>query len=285
MKIEKTMKTKKITLTSVAVALAALAIILTSVFLPKIKVRAATGNEEKPSKVEQTIGQIESLEAEYQKSFDEHAELWEKYFAELQKLDELPDDFDEKAFIGGLTTLTEDEKETLLKNVDALDELDAKLDKLYDELFDKDEDILYNDCEDGVCDFAERDDKYFADGECADGECCDGDLAFIEDDENFFGDNFEKACDEAEQTNDMVQSLRKEFDEVMDAHAELWDKVFASYDELDENFDYANFDEEKYISELAVLTAEEKETLLKDLAKLDEIASKLSELCGANCGK
>lgn len=281
MKIEKTMKTKKITLTSVAVALAALAIILTSVFLPKIKVaRAATGNEEKPSKVEQTIGQIESLEAEYQKSFDEHAELWEKYFAELQKLDELPDDFDEKAFIGGLTSLTDDEKAALLKNIDALDALDEKLDKLYDELFDKDEDVLYTDCEDGVCDFAEYDDEYFADGDC--GDC---DLPFIEDDENFFADNFEKACDEAEQANDLVQSLRKEFDEIMAAHADVWDKVYASYDELDENFDYASFDEVKYIAGLDVLTAEEKDTLLKDLAKLDEISAKLAELCGANCGR
>lgn len=286
MKTEKTMKVKKITLVSLIVAIVASAITLMSVFLPKHKIaQAATDKDAKNTQAEQTISQIESLEAEYQKSFDEHATLWEKYFAELQKLDELPNDFDEKAFIGGLTTLTEDEKETLLKNVDALDELDAKLDKLYGELFDKDEDILYNDCEDGACDFAERDDKYFADGECGDGECGDGDLVFIEDDENYFGDNFEKACDEAEQTNDMIQSLRKEFDEVMDAHAELWDKVFASYDELDENFDYANFDEGKYISELAVLTAEEKETLLKDLAKLDEIASKISELCGANCGK
>lgn len=280
MKIEKTMKTKKITLTSVAVALAALAIILTSVFLPKIKVRAATGNEEKPSKVEQTIGQIESLEAEYQKSFDEHAELWEKYFAELQKLDELLDDFDEKAFIGGLTSLTDDEKAALLKNIDALDALDEKLDKLYDELFDKDEDVLYTDCEDGVCDFAEYDEKYFADGDC--GDC---DLPFIEDDENFFADNFEKACDEAEQANDLVQSLRKEFDEIMAAHADVWDKVYASYDELDENFDYASFDEAKYIAGLDVLTAEEKDTLLKDLAKLDEISAKLAELCGANCGR
>ena len=280
MKTEKTMKLKKITFVSVIVAIAVAAVMLVSMFWPKAVAQAAAEKDAKNSQVEQTIMQIEILEAEYQRSFDENVELWEKYFAELQKLDELPDDFTEKEFIGGLTTLTDDEKTALLKNVETLDELDAKLNKLFDELFDKDEDVLYKDCEEGICDFAEKDDKYFADIGC--GDC---DMPFIENDENFFGENFGKACEEAELENSKIQELKKEFDELMEARAELWDKVYASYDELDENFDYANFDEAKYIAELTVLTAEEKEILLKDLATLNEISQKLYGICGANCGR
>lgn len=280
MKTEKTMKLKKITFVSVIVAIAVAAVMLVSMFWPKAVAQAAAEKDAKNSQVEQTIMQIEILEAEYQRSFDENAELWEKYFAELQKLDELPDDFTEKEFIGGLTTLTDDEKTALLKNVETLDELDAKLNKLFEELFDKDEDVLYKDCEEGICDFAEKDDKYFADNGC--GDC---DMPFIENDENFFGENFGKACEEAELENSKIQELKKEFDELMEARAELWDKVYASYDELDENFDYANFDEAKYIAELTVLTAEEKEILLKDLATLNEISQKLYGICGANCGR
>ena len=280
MKTEKTMKLKKITFVSVIVAIAVATVMLVSMFWPKAVAQAATDKDANNSQIEQTIMQIEILEAKYQQSFDENAELWEKYFAELQKLDELPDDFTEKEFIGGLTTLTDDEKTALLKSVEALDELDAKLNKLFDELFDKDEDVLYKDCEEGICDFAEKDDKYFADNGC--GDC---DMPFIENDENFFGENFGKACEEAELENSKIQELKKEFDELTEARAELWDKVYASYDELDENFDYANFDEAKYIAELTVLTAEEKEVLLKDLAKLNEISQKLYGICGANCGR
>ena len=280
MKNEKTMKLKKITFVSVIVAIAVATVMLVSMFWPKAVAQAAADKDANNSQIEQTIMRIEILEAKYQQSFDENAELWEKYFAELQKLDELPDDFTEKEFIGGLTTLTDDEKTALLKSVEALDELDAKLNKLFDELFDKDEDVLYKDCEEGICDFAEKDDKYFADNGC--GDC---DMPFIENDENFFGENFGKACEEAELENSKIQELKKEFDELTEARAELWDKVYASYDELDENFDYANFDEAKYIAELTVLTAEEKEILLKDLATLNEISQKLYGICGANCGR
>lgn len=201
MKAEKTMKLKKITFVSVIVAIAVATVMLVSMFWPKAVAQAATDKDANNSQIEQTIMQIEILEAKYQQSFDENAELWEKYFAELQKLDELPDDFTEKEFIGGLMTLTDDEKTTLLKNVETLDELDAKLNKLFEELFDKDEDVLYKDCEEGICDFAEKDDKYFADNGC--GDC---DMPFIENDENFFGENFGKACEEAELENSKIQS-------------------------------------------------------------------------------
>ena len=134
------------------------------------------GNEKNTAEIERTISQIESLEAEYQKSFDENAALWEKYFAEFQKLDEIPENFDERAFIKELKTLTDDEKTALLKNVDALDALDEKLDKLYDELYDKDDDVLYNDCKDGSCDFPGN-------------GCGEYDVLFIECDENCFAEN------------------------------------------------------------------------------------------------
>ena len=108
------MKAKKITLLSAVVAIAAVAITLTAVLLPKYKVtKASTGNEKNTAEIERTISQIESLEAEYQKSFDENAALWEKYFAEFQKLDEIPENFDERAFIKELKTLTDDEKTAL----------------------------------------------------------------------------------------------------------------------------------------------------------------------------
>ena len=272
MKTEKTMKAKKITFVSIAVIIAIVAITLMAVFIPKHTIASAsTGKDGATSQVDKIMTQIDSLEEEYQKAFDGNAELWEKYFAEFQKMDEIPNDFDEKTFINGLTTLTADEKVALIKNVELLDELDAKLEKLYGELFDIDEDTLYGDCAGGNCGAS--------DGSCG------GELLFNECDENFFGDDFGKLCDEAEQMNDQVQALRKEFDDVMNARAELWDKVYASYDELDENFDYANFDEANYIKGLSVLSADEKDALLKDIAKLDEISEKLISLCGANCGK
>ena len=281
MKNEKSIKTTRTTLTIIAIAIAVTVIALTTALLPnRATAQAAADKNAKSSQIEQTINQIDVLEAEYQKLFDERADLWEKYFAELQKLDELPDDFDEKAFIDGLETLTADEKASLLNKVTALDELDAKLEKLYDELFDKDEDVLYNGCKDDCCDFAETDADYFADNGSDD---CD--ISFVETDENFFGENFTKACEEAELENDNIQALKKEFDELVELRAELWDKVYASYDELPDDFDYADFDEAKHIENLTVLTAEEKEILLGDLVKLNEISQKLYGICGANCGR
>lgn len=74
-----------------------------------------------------------------------------------------------------------------------------------------------------------------------------------------------------------------EYDEIVNSRAELWDKVYASYDLLDETFDYANFDEVTYIIGLETLTEEEKAILLEDITKLNEIAAKLYEACGPNC--
>lgn len=280
MKTEKALKTKKITFTAVSVAAVILAIALITVFAPKQTIaRATTEKGAEVTKAEQTMREIEKAEEEYQKSFDENIGLWERYFSELQKSEELPENFDEKAYIAELKTFSEEEKSTLIKSVETLDELDAKLEKLYEELFGADEDVLYGYREEGTCDFAEKDEEYFAD------ENCGGCTPMIETDENFFGDEFSKACEKAEAENDKIQALKKEFDELLSARAELWDKVYASYEELDETFDYANFDEAKYIAGLSVLTAEEKEVLLKDLAKLNEISEQLYSICGFNCGR
>ena len=78
MKTEKTMKVKSITMVSIVVAIAVAAITLLSVFLPKHMTAQAATKDIKPSQAEQVIGQIDSLQEEYQKSFDEHAELSEK---------------------------------------------------------------------------------------------------------------------------------------------------------------------------------------------------------------
>lgn len=105
MKTDKSMKIK-ITAVAVLTALAIAAITLLAVFLPKRIANAANDKSETTTQVSQALSQIESLENQYQRAFDDNAELWEKYFAELLKLDELPDNFDEKAFIENLSVLT-----------------------------------------------------------------------------------------------------------------------------------------------------------------------------------
>ena len=72
MKTEKTMKLKKITFVSVIVAIAVATVMLVSMFWLKAVARAATDKDANNSQVEQTIMQIEILEAEYQRSFDEN---------------------------------------------------------------------------------------------------------------------------------------------------------------------------------------------------------------------
>ena len=89
--------------------------------------------------------QIEAVEEKSDAIFQRNAALWEK-------LDEicnaLPDDydftnFDEAAFIRGMTTLTEAEKETLLNDIKELNELDAQMEKLYGQLRECDKMPLY----------------------------------------------------------------------------------------------------------------------------------------------
>lgn len=266
MKTERSNKTKRMLLISVAAVLVIAAITLLSVCLPMHKgTPAVTDQSTNNAPAERSNLLTNNLKAEFQQSFEKNASLL--------KLNELPDNLAGEEFAGGLPAFTDGDKAALLKNAEILDESGEKFPN-------NEDDVWGNDCEDGSCDFAERDDKYFADSGCGDCE-----IPFIENDENFFAENFGKACEDAELENDRIQELKREFDELLEARAELWEKVYASYDDLDENFDYANFDEVKYISELTVLTAEEKEVLLKDLARLNEISQKLYGICGANCGR
>ena len=89
--------------------------------------------------------QIEAVEEKSDAIFQRNAALWEK-------LDEicnaLPDDydftdFDEAAFIRSTNALTEAEKETLLADIKELNELDAQMEALYDQLPDCDNMPLY----------------------------------------------------------------------------------------------------------------------------------------------
>ncbi len=217
---------------------------------------------------------IEALEKEYREVFDEHADLWEKYLSALNESEEaFGEDFDEKAFILGLTTLTDEEKAVLTAQTDKLNELDKELEKLYDELSDTDFEAY--DCKCGEC----GDEDY----DCDEGEC--GTFILTEEEEERTYQSFYDDCLKAEARHDEIQALLREYDEILDGRKELWDKVYASYDLIGENFDYESFDEAAYVKELEILSEDEKAILLADMARLDEIAAKLDELCGANCGR
>ena len=80
--------------------------------------------------------QIEALEEKSDAAFQRNEALWDKVD---EACNALPDDydfenFDEAAFIRGMTALTEAEKETLLNDIKELNELDAQMEKLYGQL-------------------------------------------------------------------------------------------------------------------------------------------------------
>ena len=80
--------------------------------------------------------QIEALEEKSDAVFQRNEALWDKVD---EACNALPDDydfenFDEAAFIRGMTALTEAEKETLLNDIKELNELDAQMEKLYGQL-------------------------------------------------------------------------------------------------------------------------------------------------------
>ncbi|MEI3127873.1 MAG: hypothetical protein V8T09_01220 [Oscillospiraceae bacterium] len=80
--------------------------------------------------------QIEALEEKSDAVFQRNEALWDKVD---EACNALPDDydfenFDEAAFIRGMTALTEAEKETLLNDIKELNELDAQMEKLYRQL-------------------------------------------------------------------------------------------------------------------------------------------------------
>ena len=89
--------------------------------------------------------QIEALEEKSDAVFQRNEALWDKVD---DACNALPDDydfenFDEAAFIRGMTTLTEAEKETLLNDIKELNELDAQMEALYAQLPDCDNMPLY----------------------------------------------------------------------------------------------------------------------------------------------
>ena len=93
------------------------------------------------------LDEIDTLEQEYDRVCEKHADLWDKvdeaYF-------NLPDDYDfdnydEAAFIRSLGFLTDAEKDALIADYNRLVELDNQLCKLYD--------TIWGDagCESGIC--------------------------------------------------------------------------------------------------------------------------------------
>ena len=95
------------------------------------------------------LDEIDTLEQEYDRVCEKHADLWDKvdeaYF-------DLPDDYDfdnydEAAFIRSLSFLTDAEKDALIADYNRLVELDNQLCKLYD--------TIWGDtgCESGICPF------------------------------------------------------------------------------------------------------------------------------------
>lgn len=270
---------KKITIAATTLAIGAVAAVSLAVALPK-KQRAASAETYEVSETVTTetslLERIEALEKEYQEAFDAHAELWEKYFAAVSELEEgIAEDFDEKAFVLTMETLTEEEKATLVAQIEKLDALDEELEKLYGELFEEEDFEEY----DYDCTYGKYKEEFEYDFE--DEEIETRILTEEEFEEEFR--TYEEDYLKAETRHEEIQTLLREYDEIVNSRAKLWDKVYASYDLLDETFDYANFDEVTYIIGLETLTEEEKAILLEDITKLNEIAAKLYEACGPNC--
>ena len=93
------------------------------------------------------LDEIDTLEQEYDRVCEKHADLWDKvdeaYF-------DLPDDYDfdnydEAAFIRSLTFLTDAEKDALIADYNRLTEIDGRLCELYDSIWGN------TGCESGIC--------------------------------------------------------------------------------------------------------------------------------------
>ena len=93
--------------------------------------------------------EIDTLEQEYDRVCEKHADLWEKvdeaYFNLPEDYDF--DNYDEAAFIRSLSFLTNAEKDALIADYNRLVELDNQMYKLYD--------TIWGDtgCESGICPF------------------------------------------------------------------------------------------------------------------------------------
>ena len=95
------------------------------------------------------LDEIDTLEQEYDRVCEKHADLWDKvdeaYF-------DLPDDYDfdnydEAAFIRSLSFLTDAEKDALIADYNRLTEIDSRLCELYNSIWGN------TGCESGICPF------------------------------------------------------------------------------------------------------------------------------------
>ena len=93
------------------------------------------------------LDEIDTLEQEYDRVCEKHADLWDKvdeaYF-------DLPDDYDfenyeEAAFIRSLSFLTDSEKDALIADYSRLMEIDSRLCELYNSIWGN------TGCESGIC--------------------------------------------------------------------------------------------------------------------------------------
>ena len=93
------------------------------------------------------LDEIDTLEQEYDRVCEKHADLWDKvdeaYF-------NLPDDYDfdnydEAAFIRSLSFLTDTEKDALIADYNRLTEIDSRLCELYNSIWGN------TGCESGIC--------------------------------------------------------------------------------------------------------------------------------------
>ena len=93
------------------------------------------------------LDEIDTLEQEYDRVCEKHADLWDKvdeaYF-------DLPDDYDfdnydEAAFIRSLSFLTDAEKDALIADYNRLTEIDNRLCELYNSIWGN------TGCESGIC--------------------------------------------------------------------------------------------------------------------------------------
>ena len=93
------------------------------------------------------LDEIDTLEQEYDRVCEKHADLWDKvdeaYF-------NLPDDYDfdnydEAAFIRSLSFLTDAEKDALIADYNRLTEIDSRLCELYNSIWGN------TGCESGIC--------------------------------------------------------------------------------------------------------------------------------------
>lgn len=95
------------------------------------------------------LDEIDTLEQEYDRVCEKHADLWDKVDEEYFNL---PDDYDfdnydEAAFIRSLTFLTDAEKDALIADYNRLTEIDNRLCELYNSIWDN------TGCESGICPF------------------------------------------------------------------------------------------------------------------------------------